>query len=375
MNILLIEPFYAGSHKHFADQLCRHSRHAIQLLTLPGKYWKWRMYGGAITLGEQFIEGGYQPDVILVTDMLDLSVLLATVRRHLSPDVPIVCYFHENQMAYPWHPDSKDLVHERDLHYGMMNYQNALAADWNLFNSAYNMTSLYDELKAFLKKMPDYKHTPLVDDLRRKSSVMALGLELDGLVKDRADVPNEDGLTKKAPLILWNHRWEHDKNPEDFFEALLALKAKAVPFRLAVLGEQYPAMPDIFKAVPSLFEEQLVAYGYGDYDTYLHWLNETDILPVTSNHDFFGISVMEAVHCGATPLLPKRLTYPDLYDAKAHPEFFYDTQKDLIHRLTQLCQTYKSGPRDRYHYLTAKYDWSVMGPCYDDFFDTMVPEA
>lgn len=50
MRILLIEPYYGGSHKAWADGLWHYSRHHIDLLTLPAQFWKWRMQGGAITL-------------------------------------------------------------------------------------------------------------------------------------------------------------------------------------------------------------------------------------------------------------------------------------------------------------------------------------
>ena len=367
MNILMIEPFYSGSHKHFSDQLKKYSRHNIELLTLEGRFWKWRMYGAAQTLAQMYLEGDYKPDLILVTDMLDLTVFLSTVRKSLPPSVPIVCYFHENQMAYPWQAGSEDKAKNRDLHYGMMNYHTAMAADWNLFNSAYNMNSLYDELESFLKKMPDNKHTGYIDRLREKSSVMPLGLEL---TLKQIQIPQAP--ENSAPLILWNHRWEHDKNPDDFFSVLLEIKNMAIPFRLAVLGESYKSMPVIFKDVPELFKDELIHYGYGDYETYLRLLNQTDLLPVTSNHDFFGISIMEAVHCGATPLLPKRLTYPELYDPKQHPELFYDNRKDLVDKLADCCQHFSQGPKDAYRPITEPYDWSHMIHRYDDFFDDFV---
>ncbi len=80
---------------------------------------------------------------------------------------------------------------------------------------------------------------------------------------------------------------------------------------------------------------------------------------------------MEAIHCGAKPFLPRRLAYIELYHPEKNPQLFYDTQKDLIEKLTNECQNFQPGPRDRYHYLTNQYDWSVMIDIYDDFFDSM----
>ena len=54
INILLIEPYYTGSHKNWADELQKYSSHNIKLLTLSGSFWKWRMHGGAITLAKKF---------------------------------------------------------------------------------------------------------------------------------------------------------------------------------------------------------------------------------------------------------------------------------------------------------------------------------
>lgn len=370
MNILLIEPFYSGSHKQFADQLSEHSRHRIQLLTLEGKFWKWRMYGAATTLGHMFMDQQLTPDLILVTDMLDLPTFISTTRKYLNPDCPIICYFHENQLAYPWKEDSQDKAQQRDVHYGMMNYHTAMAADYNLFNSAYNMNSFYEELAVILNKMPDHKHTPYIKALRAKSCVMPLGLELNLSIRKTVQPSLAQG---QAPLILWNHRWQHDKNPELFFDALDTLRIKGCTFRLAVLGESYKRMPKIFEELPERFFQELVHFGYASYEDYLRFLNEADLLPVTSGHDFFGISVMEAIHCGVRPLLPKRLAYKELYKPIENPELFYDTQKDLVEKLVHLCEDFKPRPRELYRSLTSPYDWQEIIPYYDAFFDKYSP--
>lgn len=360
MNILFVEPFYSGSHKHFADQLKKYSNHRITLLTLEGKFWKWRMYGAAMTLAEHYLALDYTPDLIMVTDMLDLPTFLSGIRHKLPASVPVVNYFHENQLAYPWKADSEDRQHKRDLHYGMMNYHSAYASDKVLFNSAYNMDSFFMELSKLLKKMPDHSHTNMLETIKRKSMVMPLGLELSGLEPD--DMPKK---SDSVPVILWNHRWEHDKNPELFFRGLDALNEEKIPFKLILLGESYQKMPSCFRKAKNKYNDQLLHYGYASYDDYKKYLNMADLLPVTSIHEFFGISVMEAVYCGVTPLLPERLTYPELYHADSHPELFYSDDTQFIQLLIDRVKD--PSRLTSYKHLVTKYNWSVMSDVYDKF--------
>ena len=50
MQIWLISPYHTGSHQAWAEGYARHSRHNVTLLTMVGRFWKWRMQGGAIEL-------------------------------------------------------------------------------------------------------------------------------------------------------------------------------------------------------------------------------------------------------------------------------------------------------------------------------------
>ena len=108
MRILLVEPFHSGSHQQWAEGYQQHSQHEVQLLTLPGKFWKWRMAGGAVELANQFLNLDFRPDLILATDMLDLPTFLSLSRKK-SAGIPIAIYFHENQITYPWSPTDEDL--------------------------------------------------------------------------------------------------------------------------------------------------------------------------------------------------------------------------------------------------------------------------
>ena len=83
IKILLIEPYLTGSHKQWVEGYIKYSKHNIRLLSLKGQFWKWRMHGGAITLTKDFDKISWNPDVILVTDMLDLTTFISLNRNGL----------------------------------------------------------------------------------------------------------------------------------------------------------------------------------------------------------------------------------------------------------------------------------------------------
>ena len=115
MHIALLEAYDTGSHAAWARGYAAHSAHQISLLTLEGRFWKWRMHGGAVTLARRLRELARQPDLILASDMLDLTTLLSLTRDR-THRTPVALYMHENQLTYPTRPGEK-----RDLHYGYIN--------------------------------------------------------------------------------------------------------------------------------------------------------------------------------------------------------------------------------------------------------------
>ncbi|MGH2541221.1 MAG: tRNA-queuosine alpha-mannosyltransferase domain-containing protein, partial [Ardenticatenaceae bacterium] len=103
MNIYLIEPYLAGSHRSWAEGYAQASRHRVELLTMPGYFWKWRMHGAAVSLAAPLraaFAGDAPPDLLLATDMLDVTTLLA-LTRDVAGRVPVAFYYHENQLTYP----------------------------------------------------------------------------------------------------------------------------------------------------------------------------------------------------------------------------------------------------------------------------------
>ncbi|MBT3180040.1 MAG: DUF3524 domain-containing protein [Candidatus Marinimicrobia bacterium] len=359
MNILLIEPYFTGSHKQWAEGFAKHSRHDVRLLTMKGQFWKWRMHGGAVTLAREFNALNWRPDLILTTDMLDVTTFMALTQSK-SHGIPIAIYFHENQISYPWSPNDRDIQKNRDSHYGFINYASTLAADTIFFNSDFHMESYLGELPKFLRHFPDHRELDSVDIIREKSRILHLGMDLQ-----KFDIHKTSH--KKDPLILWNHRWEYDKNPESFFSVLNKVQEQGFKFDLAVLGENFSQYPDIFIDAHKTFETEIVQWGYTEsFPDYAKWLWMADILPVTSKQEFFGGSVMEAMYCDTWPILPKRLTYPELLPPNQHLQHLYLNENDLYEKLIWAIQNIDQVRSTHFQPIAKPFDWESMAPMYDN---------
>ncbi|MGD2206521.1 MAG: DUF3524 domain-containing protein, partial [Anaerolineae bacterium] len=289
MNIWLVEPYFTGSHQAWADGYRAHSRHDVRLLTLPGRFWKWRMQGGAITLARMAQALDDRPDLILASDMLNVPTFLTLSRRPDCQSAPLAFYFHENQLTYPLQPGET-----RDLHYGFVNLISALRADAVFFNSAYHLEAWFDELPRLLKHFPDYNELWTVDALRARSQVLPLGLDLARFDAHRP----EKGRTGR-PLVLWNHRWEYDKDPETFFRAMYALADEDLDFGLVLLGESFRNQPEEFLKARERLPNRIAHFGYAeDTTSYARFLWQADVVVSTAIHEFFGSAVIEACYCG-----------------------------------------------------------------------------
>lgn len=367
MQVLLLEPYYAGSHAAWAAGYAAHSRHQVSCLTMPGRFWKWRMHGGAVALARRLMAGSLTPDVILATDMLDVTTFLALTRGRTGA-ARVAIYFHENQLCYPWPAQDRDVRHGRDVHYAFINYTSALAADAIFFNSRFHLEGFFGELPRLLKHFPDYRGLATIEALRARSEVLPLGLDLRRLDAHRPASTVSTGTVSpySGPIILWNHRWEYDKNPGDFFRALYLLAERGLDFRVVVLGQGFRQQPTEFLEAARRLGGRLLHMGYvSDLATYASWLWQADVLPVTSYHDFFGVSVVEAVYCGCWPLLPRRLSYPELIPPEYHANCFYDTFDDLVERLHAIVAGSPRRDVTSLQKAMARFDWRQMAPIYD----------
>lgn len=361
MHILLLEPYFSGSHRTWAEGLQYYSTHDIEIISLKGQFWKWRMHGGAVSLANEINNSTRTPDLILATSMLDLTTLLSLTRQR-TQGVPTAIYFHENQLSYPWPPNDRDLINKRNVHYGFINYVSALTADHVIFNSKYHLNSFLKEAENMLKHFPDYNELNSISKIKKKSDVLHLGIDLSRFDKYKTTYNG-------PPLILWNHRWEYDKNPEEFFNILFQIKEDDIDFRLVVLGENFNTKPSIFDKAKEQLKKEILHFGFiQSLDEYAKWLWYSDILPVTNNQDFFGASIIEAIYCNTFPLLPKRLTYPELLPKSFQKDHLYKDENDLIKKIKLSMSNISKTRQSEFSSIAKPFDWLNIIPLYDELF-------
>jgi len=320
------------------------------------------MHGAAVTLADQVRAQAARPDLILASDMLHLPVFLGLTRDILA-DVPVALYCHENQLTYPVPPGEK-----RDLTYGMMNWLSMLAADRVFFNSHYHYADWFDALPRLLKHFPDWTHVHRIPEVQEKADVLPVGCDLRRLDEGDGDsIPSAD--PSAPPLILWNQRWEYDKDPQTFFEALYALADEGIAFRVALAGANVRQMPTEFDRARRRLGERVVHYGHADKITYRRLLHQADVVVSTAIHEFFGVAIVEAIHCGCFPVLPRRLSYPEIVPCPYHEACLYPDFEGLVTRLRKAvsddhrdaCLTIRAALRR----AVSRFDWATMAPRYD----------
>ncbi len=334
MRILLLSAYDAASHRYWREGLVKaFAEHQWTVLTLPARYFSWRLRGNSLSWAFGERETLSQPyDLLIATSMVDLSALKGMVP--VLATTPTLVYFHENQFDYPLSGQQYSSVEPQ-----MLNIYTALAADLIAFNSDYNRETFLSGAKQLLRKMPDAVPAGVDKQLCQRSRVVPVPIE---------PVPrkvNQRAHCGRPLALLWNHRWEYDKGPDRFCRAITTLLSRRQDFTLHVVGQQFRRQPEEMIALKQLLETEYPAvmgcWGYVEgLQQYQQLLQDADVVISTALHDFQGLAIMEAVSAGCIPVLPDRLCYRQWYGPEyRYPSFVDDAEREadvLAEHLSQL---------------------------------------
>lgn len=314
-SILLLSAYDAASHRHWRNWITStFAEYEWTTIALPDRHFYWRVRSNALTYVSEHrsvLEKHF--DLIVMTSMVDLATL-----RGLMPalaQIPAVVYFHENQFAYPVntdHPHKSNIINAQ-----LNSVFTALVADRLLFNSCYNCQTFFEGSEALFRKMPDGVKPDILDPLKERSEVLAVPVI--------GKPPGRKDPTASTLQIVWNHRWEYDKQPEVFFACMYRLSEQGVPFRLHVLGQSFRSVPDCFADAKNRLARHIESWGFQTEADYHRILDHSDIVVSTAVHDFQGLSMLEAIHRGCVPVAPDRVAYPEYIPAN----LLYDSSNEV----------------------------------------------
>lgn len=357
VKILVLEPYYGGSHKTFLNGLQAHVPFEFILMTLPARKWKWRMRLAAPFFADKIISllKETEIDAIFCSSFVDVATLRSLLPASAG-QLPFCTYFHENQFAYPVREED-----ERDFHFGLTNLTTALASDRVAFNTSYNMRTFLAGIEQILQICPDMKLDNVIERVKAKSTILNPGIDFSHI--DRAAQTKRKNA--KHAVIVWNHRWEHDKNPRYFFKTLFALDASGLDFRLIILGQSFREKPAIFTEALAQLQHKIIHSGFVEsQDEYANLLTRGNIVVSTAKHEFYGISVIEAVRAGCYPLLPDRLSYPELFPA----EYLYG-KGDLLNKLKLILTDPDKRGITNSKALTERFTWQDLKKNYIEWLE------
>lgn len=311
------------------------------------------MRGAALAFERQIRSLRAPPEVLVTTDMLNLPELLALLRDTLPVRLPVITCFHENQLTYPM-----AVRDERDLHFGLANVYTALSSDKVVFNSAFHRDEFLGAVPGLLEAMPDFRPSDVVERIGSRSVVLGLPVDVPPMA------------IGKEPLILWNHRWEEDKDPDAFFAAMRRLDATGASFRLMVLGQSFRERPACFAAAERDLAHRIERWGYlPDRTQYLRQMARCRFVVSTARHEFYGLAVREAIAAGCHPLLPRRVVYPEMVGGRQ--EYLYDGVDNLVSRLQILLSGPPPSPPADLGAVAAPLTPAGAAAAWDDWFEAL----
>lgn len=304
MKVLLLSGYDAVSHRHWRTLLVESlPEYDWTVVALPDRHFYWRSRGNGLSFAfshRQELSARY--DLIVATSMVDLCSVRGFVPS--LGQVPALVYFHENQFAYPTRKPTNNLVNAQ-----LTSVYTALAADRLLFNSDYNRVTFFRGAQSLLNMMPDGVEKDLLLPVEKRSSVLAVPIRA---IDQELPAAEREMISEDNPVqIVWNHRWEYDKQPDVFFDAMVRLKKTGVDFHLHVMGQSFRQVPECFAAARVELADHIVTWGHQSEERYHQVLRSAHVVVSTALHDFQGLSVLEAIYRGCVPVAPDRVAYPE----------------------------------------------------------------
>lgn len=306
--------------------------------------------------------------------MVDLNSLRGFIPK--LAELPTILYCHENQFDYPRNAQPQEEANR--LNAQLSAIYSMRCADKVLFNSNYNLSTFFKGARRLFNKLPDGVSIADIEPIELKSAVLPVPIKI---VNSSSPINEKQSKLRTQadegyPLsIVWNHRWEFDKQPEVLFEAVKILQAQKLNFRLQVLGQSFRKVPACFANARLNFADYIDNWGFQSRAKYDQILLEADIVVSTALHDFQGLSMLEAINLNCVPVAPNRVAYPEYIDQEllySLDEFESEGQA-LAAKLQWLIENWQTVSNDetlKFRKLASRYLSEQLIPSYQEIIES-----
>jgi glycosyltransferase involved in cell wall biosynthesis len=357
LNVLYFEPLYiSGSHEQIARGYIGHSRHNVSFIGRPVlTNWMDNVLYGSKVLASCVNPSTTDLDGIIATEMSSYGHASTMCQLLWSQKLFLVLLYLEHEFAWPQSSDAKTVLAVLP----MLTLASTAVANKAIFQSKYSFQSFIDGAKKIV--------TPAeVDKIEAKSQIVTAGVDFAALEKHRVEKNNE------IPTILFNHRSDYDKNWPQFLDAVSVLHSEGMKFDLILTGS--PDEKGLEKLNDQIvgLQDHIKHVGYVESrEEYAKLLWESDIVCSTAIQECFGISVVEAMSCDCFPILPNRLTYPELIPSEYHGRHLFNSFDELVQMLRGAIANHATLKQASLRRYMEKFDWSIVAPQLDNIIESV----
>lgn len=325
-NVIILDPFLGPSHKNTWYAYKRNSQHKVEIFPFSDKNWKLAsgLSGFCSSSNLEQSLNFENQDLFIVSEYFDIAAF-----KSLNPKLinkAFICYFHENQFEYPVKEGAK-----RDNHFALTNLKNFICSDFNIFNSDWNRKSFFEGVKKFRKALPHFYRKFIDSNIETLGNTEIIHPShcMDISVANFNKLLTQKTSEKKRLKVLWNHRWEYDKNPELLINIIERAHHELPNICFDICGWESPRS-ELREHLNFFLGKNVDHLGfYSSKNAYQSALISSDIVLSTAIHEFYGISVLEGICFGLDPILPNRLSYPELYKSKFPNQFYNDLESAI----------------------------------------------
>jgi glycosyltransferase involved in cell wall biosynthesis len=143
-------------------------------------------------------------------------------------------------------------------------------------------------------------------------------------------------------------------------------------FEVILLGESPSTPSKKYKTLINQLSERIFHIGYVESrKDYFSLLASGDIVVSTAIQENFGLSIVEAIQCGCFPLLPNRLSYPEIIPEEYHASVLYNNDYELFSRLAYILEK-KLFSKKVLCQRFIVHRWENRIDDYDNLFNTLL---